>query len=108
MLNLLSTPYTFTSEACACCGSQTGREVVEEATMRTSQRFYFCDSCGALHGLCYRSDSPVNFGEWDADADRVMRDGEAQFFSLALLDSSGETYSHGWFNPATGNLCQLG
>jgi hypothetical protein len=64
-----------------------------------------CKRCGAVHGQCWKGNSPVLL-VWDAPD--ACRPEEQVFFDLTLVGSAGVEHIHGWFNPATRKVTQVG
>jgi len=90
---------------CPCCS---GKRHAPHTTIGV----YVCEDCGAIHGQCYLGDSfAIVLPYWD-DADPATR--EQVYFDLDCLGarkrkgSKGIERRHGWFNPATRKIIQVG
>lgn len=85
---------------CPCCSGKRHSLVAGTASV------YKCKRCGAIHGSCYLGDSySLVLPYWD-DADPATR--EQLYFDLDCLGSKGVERRHGWFNPATRKIIQVG
>ena len=67
---------------------------------------YTCQRCGALHGQCYLGDSyglvKPSFAPTEPPAEQT------RYFDFMTLGSAGIGRRHGWYDPATGHLTQVG
>jgi len=87
--------------ACGCCGHERGFPVEGHADVRT------CERCGGLNGRCYLGQSyTLVLPQWDAPD--ACDPADQQYFDLECLGSGGITRRHGWFNPATRKITQVG
>lgn len=67
---------------------------------------YVCKRCGAIHGQTYLGQSySIVLPYWD-DADPQTR--KTVYFDLTCLGSKGVERRHGWFNPDTRKIIQVG
>lgn len=63
-----------------------------------------CKRCGAVHGTCYKGESPVlPFFAKDAVPAEDLR-----YFDLTLIGSQGVERTHGWYDPKTRLIHQVG
>ena len=66
---------------------------------------YECPKCNAIFGQCYLGDSyKYVLPRFDKSIDKV----EERYFDFLCAGSQGITRRHGWFNPATKCLTQVG
>jgi len=66
---------------------------------------YECPKCRSIFGNCYLGDSYLLVKPFlEAPTEGV----EERYFDLTCLGSEGITRRHGWFNPQTKNITQIG
>ena len=64
-----------------------------------------CRKCGAVYGTCYKGESyEIVLPYWDVEQSNV----EQRYFDLVLLGSEGKERTHGWYNPKTKKITQVG
>lgn len=86
--------------ACSCMRTKpyelNGRKLL---TVKT------CLACKAVYGELYLGDSyAVVEPYWDKETEPV----ETRYFDFTCLGSAGVTRRHGWYNPATKRITQVG
>lgn len=67
---------------------------------------YICRKCEAVFGQCYKGDSygiVLPFMTADKDATERQR-----YYDFTVLGSDGVTRRHGWFDPQTKLITQIG
>lgn len=69
-------------------------------------QIYECKECGAIHGTCYLGESygivkPYMTADKNADE-------RARYFDFITLGSAGVGRRHGWFDPQTRLITQVG
>lgn len=64
-----------------------------------------CESCNGIHGDCYLGDSYAMVKPHMST--RTDMDG-ARYFDFTCVGSQGVTRRHGWFDPATKLILQVG
>ena len=93
-----TTTKTTNQGACPLCSKTKGYSLGGQT--------FECASCGAIHGTCYLGDSyslvKPFFGPECSTPE------EQRYFDLTCLGSRGVERRHGWFNPATKTLTQVG
>lgn len=67
---------------------------------------YTCRQCEALFGSCYLGSSYALVKPWFSKADVPAE--RTRYFDLECLGSDGITRRHGWYDPATGLITQVG
>ena len=67
---------------------------------------YECAKCGAIFGTCYKGESYGLVKPFFAAQDPAP--GEARYFDFTTLGSDGIGRRHGWFDPATKLITQVG
>lgn len=71
---------------------------------------YTCSKCGAIFhnpGLMYLGDSyGYVLPQWDAEG--ACKPEDQRYYDLSVLGSEGPERRHGWFNPATKRITQVG
>lgn len=87
--------------ACPGCGSLKNKPRPE-----LGAQIYECRSCGAVHGTCYLGDS-YGIVKPFLSAAPVPAE-QLRYFDFITLGSAGVGRRHGWFDPATRNLVQIG
>lgn len=84
------------------CPGCSGKGVVRKGT-----QIYDCKSCGGVFGDCYLGDSyGIVLPRFSADGQ--VADARAKYFDLTCLGSEGVTRRHGWFDPITKLITQVG
>lgn len=94
---------TYNRGRCPACNRVKGNKA-------DAKGVFTCSACGALfhnEGLLYLGDSySYVLPSWDADGACPV---DAQrYFDLTVLGSKGLDRRHGWFNPATKRITQVG
>ncbi len=84
---------------CPACNSKSLTEIKTASV-------YTCDDCGAIFGQVYLGDSygyvkPMMTGE-DVPADKT------RYFDFTCIGSNGVTRRHGWYDPSTKKIVQVG
>ena len=88
-----------TCPACDTTGNQT------EITCSV----FRCGDCGCLHGSCYKGDSYSYVKPFFApEGATEAADERARPYDLAVVGSEGVSRRHGWFDPQTGYITQVG
>ena len=67
---------------------------------------YTCRKCQAVYGRCYLGDSYTIVKPWFAKEEPPAE--RCRYFDLDCLGSGGLTRRHGWYDPATGLITQVG
>lgn len=65
-----------------------------------------CRTCGAIFGTCYRGDSYTLVSPYMA-TENVPAE-RLRFYDLTILGSEGISRSHGWYDPSTKLVHQVG
>jgi hypothetical protein len=86
---------------CPACSHTKGWEV-------KMARVYECGACHAIHGTMYLGDSytyvlPCWSNDHSPEATERQR-----YFDFECLGSGGVTRRHGWFDPQTKKITQIG
>lgn len=96
---------TVETTECPLCGRNEGTEVSLRG--RTYPGVYEC-TCGALHGSCYLGDSYALVSpRMDPNANQVGPE-DQRYYDLECVGSAGLSRRHGWYNPATRMVTQVG
>ena len=66
---------------------------------------YQCPKCTAVFGTCYKGESYSIVKPWMSDRTDMNN---AQYYDLTILGSDGITRRHGWFDPNTRLILQVG
>lgn len=94
---------TYNRGRCPACNHVCGNK--EDA-----KHVFTCKACGALFvndGLLYLGESySYVIPAWDADGACAPED--QRYFDFTVLSSKGIERRHGWFNPATKRITQVG
>ena len=85
---------------CPACNRKRGIKEIEWNLI------YECPKCGAVFGTCYLGDSykyvlPF-FVDQEPDPETV------RYFDFTCVGAEGITRRHGWFDPATKRIVQVG
>ena len=92
---------------CSCCSQRIGagaRAKSYEVEGRKVFGVFECPTCGAVQGTCSLGDSyGVILPRW---ADRDVE--ETVYFDLTTLGSDGIGRRHGWFDPISREITQVG
>ena len=81
------------------------------------QALFTCSACGAIHGQCYCGDSlhlvhpRFVSEERQAELDALAEDDPERYgvyFDFTDVGSAGPTRRHGWYDPKTRDLLQVG
>jgi hypothetical protein len=95
-------PQSNTDIHCPCCLSKRRKERKD-----LQGTIYQCSECEALYGRCYLGDSyGIVKPEW-ADNQNLPAH-RIKYFDLTCLGSEGLTRRHGWFDPETRKIVQIG
>lgn len=90
---------TMTYDSCpACSGKRSVKYPDHSASVRV------CKRCGAVYGSMYLGES---YGIVKPYFD-PNPEAKSTYFDFTCLGSEGITRRHGWFNPETGLLTQVG
>jgi ribosomal protein L37AE/L43A len=69
-------------------------------------RVFTCAKCGAIFGDCYLGDSYAFVLPFMIA--KEPHTGEMRYYDFTCLGSNGLTRRHGWFDPATKMIVQVG
>lgn len=94
------TKTTTNHEGCRLCGSK-------RAHTTQVARVYECAKCGAISGECYKGESYRLVGA-HFDAPGACAPDQERYYDITTLGSDGVNRRHGWFNPATRLITQVG
>jgi len=90
-------------DSCPACSHVRGNKA-------DAKGVYTCKSCGGIFhnsGYLYLGDSYTYvLPQWDAEG--ACRIEDQRYFDLTVLGSKGIERRHGWFNPATKRITQVG
>ena len=82
----------------ACSNSQRNKQI--------GIHVYWCGKCGAVFGTCYLGESyefvRPYFSKKDVPPDRI------RYYDFTTLGSVGIDRRHGWFDPKTKLIIQIG
>lgn len=67
---------------------------------------YECKKCGAVQGDCYKGDSYKIVLPFFVSQDIPME--KTRYFDLMVVGSNGLERRHGWFDPETRKIVQVG
>lgn len=85
-------------DGCPGCGRK-------RKTQMDRAGIYQCVNCGAIYGNCYLGDSySIVKPMFDPQSEVI----EQRYFDLTCLGSEGISRRHGWYNPKTRLLIQVG
>ena len=84
--------------SCPACSGKRSRSTDYGVSIRE------CTKCGAIFGNCYLGDSYAIVKPFFLKGEAV----EEKYFDFTCLGSQGITRRHGWFDPASGYLTQIG
>ena len=102
MANTTTTPKTkrIRTAGCPACSHKLATKVEGFTTMHQ------CAKCEAIYGSCYLGDSYTLVLPWmvekEPPADII------RYYDLECLGSNGITRRHGWYDPATKRIVQVG
>jgi hypothetical protein len=65
-----------------------------------------CLKCGAIHGQCYLGESYEHVLPYMTKEDVPPE--RTRYFDFTCLGSAGVTRRHGWYEPATKRIVQVG
>ncbi len=85
---------------CPAC-SATRRQVIT-----TVSGVYECSKCLAIYGQCYKGDSYTLVLPYFAE--HAVDPQTERYYDLTVLGSDGVTRRHGWFDPASKRITQVG
>ena len=88
--------------ACPACNSTKNRPYRPE---RFTQ-IYECRTCGAIHGTCYLGESYEIVRPYMTDKDVPPE--KTRYFDFITLGSKGMDRRHGWYDPETRLVVQIG
>lgn len=105
------TPYTTETKTtnqgeCPACSHTKGRQVRLHG--RLLAQVFECAACGGLHGTCYKGDANDLVLPYFAPGELVNESERVRYFDLTTLGSAGVQRVHGWYDPATGYIVQVG
>ena len=92
-------PKTVRTPGCPACSAKRGTETKVRGV-------YSCAKCGGIFGECYKGDANnlvLPYFAKEPVAPEVLR-----YFDLTTLGSDGIHRSHGWFDPQTRLVHQVG
>jgi len=69
---------------------------------------YECAFCGAIHGQCYKGDSYTLVKPFFHPNPNEVEAEDTRYYDLTVLGSDGVTRRHGWFDPKTKTIIQVG
>jgi hypothetical protein len=69
-------------------------------------RVYRCAKCEAIHGSCYLGDSYTLVQPYMID--KEPHNGQIRYYDLDCLGSAGVRRRHGWYDPETRLIVQVG
>jgi len=92
-------PKTIRTIGCPACSAKRGTETAVSGV-------YACARCGAIFGTCYKGDSYRLV--LPRFAKEPVAPEQLRYFDLTLLGSDGVTRNHGWYDPATKLVHQIG
>lgn len=95
---------------CAGCGKSISKKALNTTYVGTYgpvAGVYTCNHCGAILGSCYKGDS---YGVVGRRFDTVENCDtcEPVYYDLEVLGSDGINRIHGWMNPTTRLIVQVG
>lgn len=85
---------------CPACSHKLGYQLPNHS------RVYRCAKCEAIHGYCYLGDSYSLVQPYMIE--KEPHTGEMRYYDLECLGSKGLTRRHGWYDPNTGLIVQVG
>jgi hypothetical protein len=88
--------------ACPACNSTKNRPYRRE---RFAQ-IYECRTCGAIHGTCYLGESYEIVRPYMTD--KAVPPEKTRYFDFITLGSKGVDRRHGWYDPETRLVVQIG
>jgi len=65
-----------------------------------------CRRCGAIYGDCYKGESYAIVLPYMAEAEVPPE--RCRYYDLTVLGSDGVSRRHGWFDPDTRRIVQIG
>lgn len=86
-------------QGCPACGH---KRAIETETVQV----YHCAKCGAIYGTCYLGDSYGFVSPWMAK-EQVPAE-RLRYFDFTTLGSQGVGRRHGWYDPSTRLVHQVG
>lgn len=97
--------------SCAGCSKRITLKVINSSYRRETAYkriigIFECPHCGAIQGQCYKGDSYSIVKPFMAK--EVAAGTREVYYDLDVLGSDGITRRHGWFDPATGYITQVG
>jgi hypothetical protein len=87
-------------DACRACDNVKGNK------QESSSRVYTCAACGAIFGTMYLGDSYAMVKAFMTSAN-VPSDRQ-RYFDFTTIGSAGISRRHGWFDPETRLITQVG
>lgn len=91
-----------TSRECPACSGK------KHVAMEDHPGLFICQRCEALHGQTYLGasfDLVKPYMVSDEDEHHVLR---LRYYDITCLGSEGLTRRHGWYDPETGFIHQVG
>lgn len=93
---------------CGGCSATTGTK--EPGVV--GAEIYRCGGCGGLVGSCYKGDSYGLVRPYFVSAQRAAEFTAAEeagrYYDLQVLGSDGVSRRHGWYDPETRGIIQVG
>ena len=86
-------------EKCRACGNVKGNKQI-------GARVYRCEKCGAIYGTCYLGESYEYVLPYFSAA--FPPHALQRYFDFTTLGSEGVGRRHGWFDPDTRRITQIG
>ena len=86
-------------EKCRLCGNRRGNKPI-------GILLYRCAKCGALYGTCYLGESYQHVLPYLSKQEIPPE--KARYFDFTTLGSAGIDRRHGWFDPETRLVTQIG
>jgi len=88
--------------ACPACNSTKNRLWKPEK----HAQIYECRTCGAIHGTCYLGESYEIVLPYMTD--KPVPPEKTRYFDFITLGSKGVERRHGWYDPETRLVVQIG
>lgn len=93
-----------TTDTCPCCSCETGYQYTQDG--RAISGIYVCQACGGIHGTCYLGDSYGIVSPYMTN--KNVPSEQTKYFDFTTLGSKGIGRRHGWFDPQTRLITQVG
>ena len=85
---------------CRCCDNFESKE------NEISTGIYKCSICGAIYGMCYLGQSYEFVLPYMTEDDVPPE--ETSYYDFTCIGSKGVTRRHGWYQPSTRLIVQVG